>query len=44
MHLTAEVRWAGHDKEEELSEKNMLVMDCFKDFVKYNPFLLHLDL
>ena len=31
-------------EEVSLSERNQKVMDSFKDFIKYNPFLIHLDL
>ena len=41
--LTFEERQQGVE-EVELSEWNMEVMDNFKDFVKYNPNLIHLDL
>ena len=27
-----------------LSEKNQLFMDSLKNFIKYNPYLVHLDL
>ena len=36
-------KWEGVE-EVELSEWNMYVMDMFRDFVKYNPNLIHLDL
>ena len=35
--------WKGVE-EVQLSEWNMYVMDMFRDFVKYNPNLIHLDL
>ena len=31
-------------KEVELTYFNQEVVDCFKDFIKYNTYLVHLDL